>query len=70
VFSSGVGTYGKEDSVNRRDLLKAALAIPFLPDVLQGGFATAWAGTVRQPIFVPAFVPAIRDGLPRPVGAD
>jgi len=30
--------------VNRRDLLKAALAIPFLPDVLQGGFATAWAG--------------------------
>lgn len=31
--------------MNRRDLLKAAIALPFLPGVFSGGLASAWAGT-------------------------
>ncbi len=31
--------------MNRRDLLKAAIALPFLSSVLSGGLASAWAGT-------------------------
>jgi FAD/FMN-containing dehydrogenase len=34
-----------ETSMNRRDLLKAAIAIPFLPLASGGGLASAWAGT-------------------------
>lgn len=30
--------------MNRRDLLKAAIALPFLPGVFSGGLASAWAG--------------------------
>jgi len=62
--------------MNRRDLLKAAIAIPFLPGIFKGGFGTAWAATGSPDIFHSRVRPGdpgwpsagAWDGLKRDVG--
>ena len=47
--------------MKRRDLLKAALAIPFLPGVLSGGLAVARGAAAVMPA---RFRPRVRPGDP------
>jgi FAD/FMN-containing dehydrogenase len=48
--------------MNRRDVLKAAFALPFLPGVMAGGFASAFAATGKK--VASAFRSRVRPGDP------